>query len=119
MTTNWKYTDSTHKIVMRILDSGSVESCLVSEISDWIDAGNIPDPVDGPTAAQLWAVYQQQAQDILDFNDKVATRCTKANVPYPSIWMARDVAARAIVTASSGDPTQPLPAQPVSFPDGT
>lgn len=44
---NWKYTDSTNTVVFRVTDLGS-ESCFISEISDWIAAGNIPDAADPP-----------------------------------------------------------------------
>jgi len=71
-----------------------------------------------PTAAQLWAAHQAQAQAELDHGDKVCTRCMKAGVPYPAAWDARDQALRAIVKASTGDPTQPLPTRP-AYPENT
>jgi hypothetical protein len=118
MTINWKYTDATNKIVTRTLASGMIESCFVSAISDWIAEGNIPLPADLPTPGQLWVAYQETAKEALIVGDKVANRCVKAGIAYPTDWRSRDIALRAIVTASSGDPTQPLPAQP-PFPPGT
>lgn len=41
--TNWKFTDSTNTVAMRTLDSGMIESCLVSELADWISGGNTID----------------------------------------------------------------------------
>lgn len=40
----WKYTDNSHKVVVRIDENGNMLSCLVTtkEIQDWIAAGNIP-----------------------------------------------------------------------------
>lgn len=90
-----------------------------AEYLTWVAAGNTPEPVDAPTIDQLWTAFQQQAQSALDFDDAVAIRCIKAGVAYPPTWLARDIALRTIVASVSGDPTQPLPAQPVSFPDGT
>lgn len=79
----------------------------------------------GPTQAQLWYAYQAKAQAQLDANDAVAIRCIKAGVAYPADWLARDNSLRAIVRASSGDPTQPLPQPPknadgsTNYPSGT
>lgn len=71
-----------------------------------------------PTTAQLWSAYQSQAKLELIASDAVATRCVKAGVAYPSNWLSRDVALRAIIAATSGDPTQPLPSRP-AYPAGT
>lgn len=66
MTTNWKYTDNTKAIVTRTLDSGAIESCMVSAIVDWIAEGNMPTAADLPTAAQLQATYSAASQALLD-----------------------------------------------------
>lgn len=44
--TTWKYTDNSHKVVSRTLQSGAQESCLVSAIAAWIAQGNTPLPAD-------------------------------------------------------------------------
>jgi len=47
----WKFTDSTNKVVYRINDDGSWESCLVEVIADWLSEGNTPtsaDPIPEP-----------------------------------------------------------------------
>ena len=75
-------------------------------------------PPPGPTAAQLWARYQAQAQALLVKSDMVAIRCQKASVAFPAAWLTYVQALRAIMDASSGDPTQALPAQP-AYPAGT
>lgn len=72
-----------------------------------------------PTTEQLWSAYQRAAMAILSANDTVAIRCVKANVAYPSEWFACDLALRAIVHATSGDTSLPLPAQPITRPTGT
>lgn len=73
----------------------------------------------GPTTAELWAAHQVAAQAALDFNDRVAIRCIKAGVSYPAEWRNHDAALRAILRAESGDPSQPTPPHPVTFPPGT
>jgi hypothetical protein len=50
MTTAWKYTDASHKAVMRTNDDGSLESCSSDRVDvvAWVAAGNAilaPDPV--------------------------------------------------------------------------
>lgn len=48
--TPWKYTDATHRVVSRILDDGSIDSCLVErmDVQEWIAAGNSIVPPDPP-----------------------------------------------------------------------
>lgn len=64
MITSWKYTDNTMAVVTRALDSGEVESCLVSVIADWVAAGGIPLPPDA--AAIPTVVTPLQARLALD-----------------------------------------------------
>lgn len=79
-----------------------------------------------PTAAQIaaqqtalaWATYQGAAQAALAESDKTVLRCYENAVPVPTDWVAYRKALRTIVSATSGDPTQPLPAKP-SYPPGT
>jgi len=72
----------------------------------------------GPTAAELWAAHQAQAQAALDASDMVALRCFKAGVAFPAEWLTYVNAMRAVVRAPTGDPTQPLPTRP-AYPAGT
>jgi hypothetical protein len=43
---SWKFTDNTNKVVYKTNSDGSMESCSVEAIQDWIDAGNMPSPAD-------------------------------------------------------------------------
>lgn len=72
----------------------------------------------GPSAAQQWAEYRQQAQAALDSSDITILRCVENNVSVPETWASYRVALRAIVRATSGDPTAPLPTRP-AYPAGT
>jgi hypothetical protein len=72
-----------------------------------------------PTPEQAWLLHQSAAQIELVFSDRVATRCVKGNVPYPSDWSARDQVLREIQRVAMGDPlATPIPGRPV-FPEGT
>lgn len=53
MTTNWKYATQENRVVFRTKDDGSMESCVVEAIADWLSEGNTPDPADLPTANQV------------------------------------------------------------------
>lgn len=72
----------------------------------------------GPTAAQLWAQHQSQAQAALDASDITMIRCVEHGVAVPAEWASYRGALRAIVRAASGDPGQPLPSRP-EYPAGT
>ena len=72
----------------------------------------------GPSAAQLWSEYRQQAQAALDSSDITILRCVENNVPVPEAWASFRTALRAIVRASSGDHTAPQPTRP-AYPAGT
>lgn len=72
----------------------------------------------GPSAAQLWAAYQSSAQAALTESDTTVLRCYENAVPMPTAWITYRKALRAIVSASSGDSTQPLPTKP-AYPSGT
>lgn len=79
-----------------------------------------------PTAAQVaaqqaaaaWMLYQQQAQEALAASDKVILRCYENAVSVPTAWASYRKTLRAVVGASGGDPTTPLPIKPV-YPAGT
>ncbi|NPT59118.1 tail fiber assembly protein [Paraburkholderia elongata] len=70
------------------------------------------------SSAQLWANYQTQAQSVLTESDKTILRCYENGVTVPAAWATYRKALRAIISATSGDPAQPLPARP-AYPAGT
>ena len=71
-----------------------------------------------PTAAQLWSVYQASAQAALTESDKIILRCGENAVTVPTAWATYRKDLRAIVAATSGDPTVALPTRP-AYPAGT
>lgn len=68
--------------------------------------------------APAWAAYQAGAQAELDASDRTVLRCYENSVTVPASWLAYRKALRAIISASSGDSTQPLPTKP-AYPAGT
>ena len=62
--------------------------------------------------------YKAQAQALLDKSDVTMLRCTENGVSVPASWAVYRKALRAIVAATSGDITQPLPTTP-AYPAGT
>lgn len=69
-------------------------------------------------AAVAWSVYQAAAKTDLEVSDLTILRCYENTVAVPTAWATYRKALRAIVSATSGDPTQPLPAKP-AYPAGT
>lgn len=69
-------------------------------------------------AAAAWSTYQATAQAALGKSDVTILRCAENAVAVPATWAAYRKALRAIVSESSGDPTQPLPIKP-AYPSGT
>jgi len=44
--TNWKFTDASGLVVYRTNANGSMESCAVDAIGEWLAAGNTPEPAE-------------------------------------------------------------------------
>ncbi|MBR7998257.1 hypothetical protein [Burkholderia vietnamiensis] len=76
------------------------------------------DQIAGQQAAEDWLAYQASAKLALDQSDVTILRCYENAVPVPPAWTAYRKALRAIIIASSGDATQPMPDRPV-YPTGT
>jgi hypothetical protein len=69
-------------------------------------------------AAAAWSAYQAGAKAALDASDVTILRCYEHAVATPAAWSTYRGALRAIISAASGDPTQPLPTRP-AYPAGT
>jgi hypothetical protein len=90
-----------------------------------VKSGALVAPVP-PTAAQIaaqqsaaaWSVYQASAKAALDASDITILRCYENAVVAPAAWATYRKALRAVVSAASGDATQPLPVAP-QYPAGT
>ena len=39
----WKFTDDTKTVVYRVNEDGSIESCFVEAIAEWLAEGNVPE----------------------------------------------------------------------------
>lgn len=95
-----------------------------ADFAHLLPAGSVPisdveaSALNQPTTAQLWAAHQAAAQTALDKSDITIGRCYENAVAVPAEWKAYRTALRAIVAASTGDPTQPLPTRP-AYPAGT
>lgn len=68
--------------------------------------------------APLWSAYQAVARSALNDSDNTIMRCYENSVVVPTAWVAYRKALRAIISAETGDPAQPLPTKP-AYPPGT
>lgn len=87
------------------LDGQPAPTTLASDYATWSNS-------------QAWAVYQQTARAALDASDVTILRCVENGVAVPAQWATYRKALRAIVSATSGDSSQPLPSKP-AYPAGT
>lgn len=77
-----------------------------------------PNQIAAQQAAVAWSAYQAIAKAALDASDITILRCYEHAVATPAAWSTYRGALRAIISAASGDPTQPLPTKP-AYPAGT
>lgn len=76
------------------------------------------DQIAAQRSADAWLAHQASAQIALDASDVTILRCYENDVAVPPAWSTYRKALRAIISAASGDPTQPIPAKP-AYPSGT
>lgn len=69
-------------------------------------------------APDPWLDVRANAAAALRESDLTVLRCYEASVPVPTEWSTYRHDLRAIVRASTGDATAPLPARP-AYPAGT
>ena len=104
------------------------QEALISKAvtANWLEITGSWPPA--PTQEALWAEQRLAAQAALDYVTGprgTVMRCLIAGVPLPAAWQAYITSLRAIVSAASGDPAQPLPQPPkkedgsVDYPAGT
>lgn len=68
--------------------------------------------------APSWSEYQGLSRAALEDSDVTVLRCIEHGVAVPDEWVAYRKSLRAIVGATSGDATLPLPVRP-AYPPGT
>jgi hypothetical protein len=66
-------------------------------------------------SAPTWAMRQEQARALLQKSDVVVTRAFEAGLAVTSDWKAARTSWRAVVSASTGDPTVALAAAPTDY----
>lgn len=104
----------TEKLHVQLLDAQSLGKLIIS------DANGKPVAADKPslTPEQLWVEFKAKAQFILNKSDLTIIRCVENSVSVPVTWANYRKSLRAIIEASTGDASQPLPAKP-DYPAGT
>lgn len=97
---NWKYTDSSKRVVFWQNESCSVDA---AEIQEWLAAGNIPIPADVPTLAQI------KAEQIAKINQAADAAFDTITSPYPKQEVATWPNQYAEAWALQSDPTAYCP----------
>lgn len=97
-----------------LLDAQSLGKVIMADANGAPIAANAP----APSAAQLWSMYQDKAKQALIASNITMIRCVENGVAIPPAWATYCKSLRAIVGATTGDATLPLPTKP-AYPAGT
>lgn len=108
-------TDVEHMVALNTLNSGGTVTVVggllvITPLSQ--------DVIDARQKDQAWTTYQSQAKTALNKSDQTVIRCSEKGVTVPTDWVTYRDELRSIISASTGDPAQPLPTQP-AYPTGT
>lgn len=96
------------KIVVTI--NGQEEIPLTTAEIAQYEADQIAGAAQNLSAA--WVRYQSGVQLLLDKSDITYARAQEDGKTWPQTWKDYRTALRAIISAETGDPTQPLPTRP-------
>jgi len=85
MATDWKFTDSTRRVVVRINDQGHEESCLVTvdHVQEWIKDGNAPG--EPPPEAAPEPTMSERLEALEAHNEKLLSALEKAGVDVTDV----------------------------------
>jgi len=114
----WAFDDDVMATVTDGVYSFQAASGMELSVPSTLQPYALPAPTPEQIAAQQWVAYQAPAMAALTESDKTILRCAENSVTVPAEWSAYRKALRAIVGATTGDPTQPLPVRP-AYPAGT